>query len=113
MRLLSARDYERVFREPCKSSSRAITVLASPSGLDWPRLGLAISRKQIRRATQRNRIKRLVRESFRRNQTLLKGLDVVVIGKGMLAGRASRSVFQCLESHWQRISETCPRTRST
>lgn len=108
MRLLSAQDYERVFQQPLKSSSRAITVLARPSGLAWPRLGLAVSRKHIRRSTQRNRFKRLVRESFRRHQKLLSGLDVVVIGRAGLAGRTSGSVLQCLETHWHRISELSP-----
>lgn len=109
MRLLSAQDYQRVFKQPFKSSSRAVTVLARPSGLAWPRLGLAVSRKHVRRSTQRNRLKRLVRESFRRHQELLNGLDVVVIGRAGLADRTSGSVLQCLESHWHRISELCPR----
>ena len=107
MRLLTASDYERVFRHPQKSSDKALTVLARRSGREFPRLGLAISRKQIRRAVERSHIKRLVRESFRQHQDLLRGLDVVVIGRSNLAQKTSQRVFECLENHWRQVSERC------
>jgi ribonuclease P protein component len=105
MRLLSARDYDRVFQQPQKSSGKALTVLARRSGRELPRLGLAIPRKQIRRAVERNRIKRLIRESFRRHQDLLHGLDVVVIGRRDLMNKNARAVFACLEKHWRQLSQ--------
>ena len=107
MRLLSAKDYERVFQRAQKSSGKAFTVLARPGGQAGARLGLAIARKQIRRAVARNRIKRLVRESFRRHQDLLSGLDVVVIGRSELLGKNTQWVFACLENHWRQVSERC------
>lgn len=107
MRLLSAGDYERVFKHPQRSSGKALTVLARPSGRDTARLGLAIARKQIRRSVDRNRMKRLIRESFRRHVSLLRGLDVVVIGRSALLEKNTRGVFECLEHHWRRVSERC------
>lgn len=107
MRLLTARDYERVFQQPQKSSSKALTVLARQSGQGLARLGLAIPRKQIRRAVERNRIKRLIRESFRRHQDLLQGLDVVVIGRSDLLKKNSQWIFENLENHWRQVSERC------
>lgn len=106
-RLLTASDFESVFQQPQRSSGKALTVLARPSGHASSRLGLAVARKQIRRAVDRNRAKRLIRESFRRHQALLCGLDVVVIGKRALLEKDNRSVFACLETHWQRVSERC------
>ena len=108
MRLLKARDYERVFNGARKSSGQAFTVLARPSGRQLPRLGLAIPRKQIKKAVQRNRIKRVIRESFRHNQQLLRGLDVVVVAKHGIPAKSTQSLFECLERHWQRIRERCP-----
>ncbi len=107
MRLLTARDYERVFQQPQKSSSKALTVLARRSGRESARLGLAIPRKQIRKAVERNRIKRLIRESFRRHQDLLHGLDVVVIGRSDLVKKNTQRVFENLEHHWRQVSERC------
>ncbi len=107
MRLLTARDFERVFQHPQKSSGKTLTVLARQSGRESARLGLAIPRKQIRRAVERNRIKRLIRESFRRHQELLRGLDVVVLGRSDLAKKNTQGIFDCLENHWRQVSERC------
>jgi len=72
-------------------------------GNDQPtaRLGLAISKKQCKRATARNRIKRLVRESFRQNRDRLEGLDIVVMNKFAAGDAASSELFESLEKHWQ------------
>jgi len=107
MRLLTASDYARVFQHPQKSSGKAFTVLARQSDREPARLGLAIPRKQIRKAVERNRIKRLIRESFRRHQDLLHGLDVIVIGRSELMNKNTPAVFECLEKHWRQVSERC------
>jgi len=107
MRLLNAAEFEHVFKHAERSSSKALTVLARPSGRQQARLGLAVPRRQIRKAVERNRVKRLVRESFRHHQAMLEGLDVVVLVRGPLAEKNSERVFLCLEDHWQRISRRC------
>ena len=43
------------------------------------RLGLVVSKKNISKAVERNRVKRVIRESFRKNKTLIPNLDVVVL----------------------------------
>ena len=72
--------FAEVFARPAKSSDRYFTVLARPNGLNHSRLGMAISRKIARSAVARNRIKRIVRESFRHHQSQLGGMDWVVMG---------------------------------
>jgi ribonuclease P protein component len=54
-----------------------LDLLAAPNGLDYARLGLIVPKKIISTAVGRNRVKRLIRESFRLNQAELVGLDVV------------------------------------
>ena len=65
------------------------------------RLGLAISKKNCRAATGRNRLKRIVREAFRLNQAELAGLDIVVINQPSARNGNNRQIFDSLHSHWQ------------
>ncbi|MBL3526064.1 MAG: ribonuclease P protein component [gamma proteobacterium endosymbiont of Lamellibrachia anaximandri] len=106
-RLLKPDEYRRVFSRAERSTDKLFLVLARENGLEYARLGLAISKKNTRRAVDRNRLKRLVRESFRQNQELLAGLDIVVLNRrGKLLvenGRYSASLFQ----HWKRLAEKC------
>jgi ribonuclease P protein component len=104
-RLLTAAQYQRVFKR-CehKANDRFMSVLAVANGLDYPRLGLAISIKAAGNAVKRNRIKRLVRESFRHHQTLLTGLDLVVVVRPGISGRNNQQILSTLDTHWRTIA---------
>ena len=80
-RLLNAAAFGRVFQGATRSRDPLFTVLCRRNNSNEARLGLAISKRHCRQAPARNRIKRIIRESFRMQQDLLEGLDVVVIKK--------------------------------
>jgi len=84
-----------------------MTVLATPNSRNVPRLGLVISRKAAGSAVSRNRIKRLVRESFRHCRGQLGSLDIVVIGRAGIAKQSNRELAQALEKIWKRLMESC------
>jgi ribonuclease P protein component len=84
-----------------------MTLLAVPNTLGSARLGLAISRKVARTAVARNRIKRLVRESFRHNRDQICPLDIVVLGRGDIASQASGTLNTALEKLWKQLIESC------
>jgi len=84
LRLLSPNDFKHVFESAEKFANRHWTLIVRPNQKTYPRLGLALSKKQLQRAVWRNRIKRLSREAFRQHKTELNGYDIVVLGrKGM------------------------------
>ena len=100
-RLLDAAAYERVFKKATRSRDKWFTVLCRENNNEAARLGLAISKKHCRAATTRNRIKRIVRESFRLNQAKLAGLDVIVINQSAAQAGNNRQLFDSLQGHWQ------------
>ncbi len=79
-------------------------MLCRENNNDLARLGLAISKKSCRQAAARNRIKRIVRESFRQHQAELAGLDVVVMNQVAASTGDNRQLFASLAKHWQRIA---------
>lgn len=70
---------------------------------DWSRLGLAVSRKVSKRAVERNRIKRVIRESFRAQRETLRALDVLVIARASAAGTDNAALRDDLERAWQNL----------
>lgn len=75
--------FRRAFDRRKSASDTALIVYAVENGLDHARLGISIGRKKVKRATERNRIKRLVREAFRLNKfDLPTGVDLVVVPRG-------------------------------
>jgi ribonuclease P protein component len=105
-RLLNAAAFGRVFEKAQRSRDRCFTVLSRDNGRQDARLGLAISKKHCRRATSRNTIKRIVRESFRHHQAALRGLDVVVINQPAATTASRRQLFDSLAGHWRRCAGT-------
>jgi len=101
-KLRNGTEFRCVFDAAARSSDGLFTVLARSNGRAYPRLGLAIGKKWVRRAVDRNKIKRLIRDSFRKHQNQLDGLDLVVMSRGN--GKTENSkVLSSLKLHWQRI----------
>jgi len=81
------------------------TVLYRDNTLSEPRLGLAIGKKNCRLATNRNRLKRVIRESFRKQQDRLPGIDIVVLNQPAAARANNKVLSDSLENHWQRCCD--------
>lgn len=81
-RLLTARDFDRVFSRPAaRVSSKHLLLLAKPNDTPNSRLGLVMSKKNVGNAVKRNRIKRLCRETFRLNAGTLPPTDLVLLAR--------------------------------
>ena len=103
LRLTEAKQYQEVFAGSSRFGNRYLTVLAKANQLEHPRLGLAISKKCAKRAVDRNRIKRIIRESFRLNSTTLPPVDIVVMCRPLILNIDNASVFQHIEKQWHYI----------
>jgi ribonuclease P protein component len=105
-RLLDEAAFGRVFRGAHRSRDAMFTVLCRPNEQQSPRLGLAIAKKHCKHATARNRLKRVVRESFRQHKAQLAGLDIVVMNQPAATLAKNPQLFASLDRHWRRLSKT-------
>ena len=131
-RLIKPIEFKRVFRNSMVSSDRCFKVLARRNEGACSRLGMAVSRKVDRHAVGRNRIKRVIRESFRQTfeavvselavseavdqyQTgsnagaVIEGncpaIDFVVLPRRQAATICNQQLFQSLNAHWSRLAQ--------
>ena len=86
-------------------------VLSAPS--DHPRLGLAIAKRLMQRAVDRNRVKRLVRESFRLHQSRLPSRDYVVFARQDMRFYPSKQIRYSLDELMQAIIERSEHSQQT
>ena len=99
-RILLKRDFDAVFQRPdMRLAVPPLWLAARSTPTEAPRLGLVVSRKVLRRAVDRNRAKRAIRESFRQTEGL-PCWDIVVrvvVPSEVMAADADK-LFSALKS---------------
>jgi ribonuclease P protein component len=90
-RLSRSAEFDRVYRQGRSTANRHLVLYSFPNPTSQrPRLGLSVSRK-VGGAVERNKVKRLLRESFARVEpSLREGQDVVVVARPSAAELAER-----------------------
>jgi ribonuclease P protein component len=110
---LHAADFDNVFQNGQRSADRYFTVLFHPNNLDRPRLGFAISKQKVRLAVGRNRLRRLVRESFRHRAPGLPAVDLVFLARDAVKTAANPEIVASLDLHWARISTSVGKAKES
>lgn len=103
LRLRRSEDFKETFRLGNKQKQGSLVVYTKLNGLGYARLGLAVAKKIILRSTSRNRLKRLIRESFRLNQHRLPDVDIVIVVTNPVL--YNNQIFLCdLDKQWSRLA---------
>lgn len=102
-RLLTSRDFSGVFNNTkIKIHTPSFLVLVTDNITTHARIGCVVAKKHAKRANQRNRIKRVIREAFRLNQHKLNTIDVVVMAKPGITKQDNKKLFEELGLLWQK-----------
>lgn len=108
-RLLTPRQFSAVFDSPSgKVPGKNVLLLARNNELDHPRLGLVIGKKSVKLSVERNRIKRVIRETFRLSQDDLVGWDIVVVARKGLGDLENPELIQQFGKLWKRLARSRP-----
>lgn len=103
-RLLLPRDFAALRRGSKRLGAQFFHCEFRLNDLDGARLGMAVSKRVSKRAVDRNRIRRQIRESFRLCRGSLPSCDVLVIARTVSAGQANPILRRDLEHLWQKLA---------
>jgi len=107
LRLRSKLQFDAIYAGGRRIDDRFFALRVKPNGLTHPRVGLAVAVKTAGNAVARNRIRRLIRESFRLAQYELPAVDIVVGAKFPAREAPATTLRASLATLWQRVASTC------
>ncbi len=102
-RLLTGADYSCVFKKNQRFSDRYWTILVREDTTQSSKLGLAIAKKRAKRAVDRNKIKRVARESYRHHRGEMDGLQLVVMNRDAAAAEPVAGLRRSIDSLCRKI----------
>jgi len=100
-RLLKKIEYDVVFGNAKRLITSDFIFLYRRNTIEHARLGLAISKKMVAKSHDRNRLKRLLRETFR--VATLPNIDVVVLAKRGVADVQNSILISHLSGVWGKL----------
>jgi ribonuclease P protein component len=106
-RLLSGADFDRVYARRLRVQDANLAINAAPNTVGQARLGLSISGKTVGDSVDRNRVKRQIRESFRKAASTLPAFDLIVGARNGARTAHNAALRASLESLWEQIRKRC------
>jgi ribonuclease P protein component len=103
LRLTTKADFQAVFDDAKKVNQKYLLALFKKNTKTHPRVGIMISKKNVHDASDRNRIRRIIRESFRHQQEKLKGFDIIVMGRSQCGTIENPKLKEMIQLIWEKI----------
>ncbi len=107
LRLRRKGDFDAAYARGRRTSDGLFSVTMRVNEAGAPRLGLAVAVKVAGNAVARNRLRRIIRESFRLHQHELPAVDLVVSARPGTRGAAPQALRASLAALWRKVSEQC------
>lgn len=106
-RLVHKPQFDAVYQRGSKLGDSCFLILIRPNDLSFARLGLSVSARTVGNAVNRNRIKRVIRTSFRLNAARLPAVDIVINTRPGARAATNAVIAERLLQHWQNVVKRC------
>ena len=106
-RIRRAAEFQIVFKQGKRLFEACFLCYVLKTDRDYARLGVVTNKRNCRLATDRNRIRRQIREQFRHIQHQLAGMDVVIALKSSVEKITDQEQAQCIEKLLSQLVARC------
>ena len=104
-------NFDRVFSSSSVSEDKFFAVFYMLNRAPRNRIGISTAKRIVNKATKRNKLKRLIKNSFLSDLRCKEGVDVVVRVKQQASRAADDKILlQSLTNHWQKIMKYATKT---
>lgn len=103
-RLRRKSDFDATYAKGRRFGNGFFGVTAARNETDVPRLGLAVAVRIAGGGVQRNRIRRIIRESFRLHQYELPAVDLIVSVRDRARGASGAELRESLSALWKSVT---------
>ena len=103
-RLRRKSDFDAAYARGRRFGNGLFGVTALWNDKGWPRLGLAVAVRTAGGGVERNRIRRIIRESFRLHQYELPAVDLIVSARGRARDATGAELRESLSALWKSVT---------
>jgi ribonuclease P protein component len=107
LRLRRKKDFDAAYARGRRLGDGFFGMTATHNTQGAPRLGLAVAVRVAGGAVERNRIRRVIKESFRLHQEQIPAVDLVVSARARARDAAGKVLHESLEGLWKKVAEAC------
>jgi ribonuclease P protein component len=106
-RLRRKYDFDAAYARGRRLGDGFFSVTVMSNKLDAPRLGTAVGVRVAGGGVARNRIRRIIRESFRLHQREIPAVDLIVSARPRIKGAQAKALHASLEALWKEVAARC------
>ena len=102
--LTKDKEFDNVFKNGKSSYDKVIGVKVIANNLNDSRVGILVSTKISKKAVERNRLKRQIREVIKLDLEAIKpGYDFIVITLAPILGKTSQEITKSIHNHFKKL----------